>query len=132
VLDEKSVQLVQVRRLSRHRSLEERPDLLVAFASAQDPQAPADPPRVRVHHEDRAVERVEEDRIGGLRTDAAHPEEPCAQVRRRLPRETAEAAARAQMIEHRAERPRLLPEVPRGTDERHQFRVRERPHRARR
>jgi hypothetical protein len=89
------VELVEERGIGGQVRLEEGAGVLVPAAAGKQAMALEHPARVGVGHEDRPAGRVEQDRVGRLRPQAAETEQLAPQRRQRRPAERAEVAAAA-------------------------------------
>jgi hypothetical protein len=109
---------------------EERLDLGVGGPGGSELVPRQDARRIRVDYEVRNIASVQEDGIGGFRTDAGHLEERVPEAARVVPEEAPEAppVSRPKEREEVSETPRLDREGPGGPDEGRQAAVGEGRH----
>jgi hypothetical protein len=91
--DQQGVELVEEDRIGGQVRLQERPGLLVAGAGRQQSMTGQDTARVGVGHEHRAPRRVEQDRVGGLRSQPGHAQQLASQRGQRRPSHRPDLAA---------------------------------------
>ena len=106
---QKRVELVEERRIPGQLPLDDAPELLVADVRRHDPMPREHAPRVGVGDEDRPVQSIEQDGVGGLGADAGHLQELGSQGLERRPSQPVEPppASRQEKDRERAETPRL-------------------------
>jgi len=116
---QQGVELVEESRIGRQMRFEERPRLLVAGAGPQQPVARQHAARVGVGDEHGTPGGVQQDRVHGLRSQAAYPEQLPAQRTQRRAAHAPEVAAEADQQPPREveQGPRLEPVGPGGTDQ---------------
>jgi hypothetical protein len=112
------MELVEQDRVRRQMGLEERARLLVAGAVGHEPVTREEPARVGVGDEHRAVCRVEQDRVDGLRAQAGDRQHLAPEGLERRPSHAGEAAPEAleQPARERLQPPGLEAIGPGGAD----------------